>query len=76
MEGQIEKCECFIHSLQKDGKHNLGMATIEKRTGDNQYVADYNGVKCTAIFNPFAGRYFVDDLYGVIRDNKPLVPNR
>ena len=31
------------------------------------YLAEYNGVKCHAIFNPFAGRYFVDDVYGVIR---------
>ena len=76
MEGYIEKCECYIHSLQKDGKHNLGMATIEKRIGDNQYVADYNGVKCKAIFNPFASHYFVDDLYGVIRDTKPPILNR
>lgn len=76
MENYIDKCECYIHSLQKDGKPNLGMATIEKRTGDNQYVADYNGVKCTAIFNPFAGRYFVDDKYGVIRDKQPHVLSR
>jgi len=76
MSEYIDKCECFIHSLKKDGNHQLGIATIEKRTGDNQYVADYNGVKCTAIFNPFQGRYFVDDLYGVIRDTKQHVPNR
>jgi hypothetical protein len=76
MEGYIDKCECYIHSLKKDGAHNLGVATIEKRTGDNQYVADYNGVKCTATFNPFAGRYFVDDVYGIIRDIKTHVPGR
>ena len=33
------------------------------------YLAEYNGVKCHAIFNPFAGRYFVDDVYGVIRSS-------
>jgi len=76
MDGYIEKCECYIHSLQKDGKNNLGMATIEKRVGDNRFEADYNGVKCTAIFNPFVGRYFVDDKYGVIRDKNPIMPNR
>jgi hypothetical protein len=27
-------------------------------------------VKCHAIFNPFAGRYFVDDKYGIIHDAK------
>ena len=25
------------------------------------------GVKCTAIYNPFAG-YFADDIYGIIRE--------
>lgn len=29
----------------------LGEATILKRLGDNDYLAEYNGVKCHAIFN-------------------------
>lgn len=48
----------------------LGEATIIKSIGNNLYLADYNGVKCTAIFNPFAGRYFVDDVYGLCKNNK------
>ena len=57
----------YIHSL-KDRTNDspvLGEATIIKSIGDNLYLADYNGVKCTAIFNLFVGRYYVDDLYGV-----------
>jgi hypothetical protein len=64
MDSYIHKCECQIHSL--DG--GLAEATIIKRIGDNQYIADYNGVKCTAIFNPFVGRYYVDDKYGIIKE--------
>ena len=64
----MEKCECYIHSLKQGETHVLGEATIIKRLGDNDYLAEYNGVKCHAIFNPFAGRYFVDDVYGVIRN--------
>jgi hypothetical protein len=64
VENYIAECECHIHSL--DGA--LAMATIFKRIGDNLYIAEYNGVKCTAIFNPFVGRYYVDDKYGVIKD--------
>lgn len=64
----MEKCQCYIHSLQRDGQHHLGEATIIKRLGDNDFLAEYNGVKCHAIFNPFAGRYFVDDVYGVVRE--------
>lgn len=56
-----------IHSL--DGE--LREATIVEKIGDNQYVAEYNGVRCTAIFNPFVGRFYVDDKYGIIRDKTP-----
>ena len=49
------KCECYIHSLKQGEKHVLGEARIIKRLGDNDYLAEYNGVRCHAIFNPFAG---------------------
>ena len=58
------KVQAYIHSL-KDMKHDrnvLGEAEIICKIGDNLYLAEYNGVRCTAIFNPFVGRYFVDDL--------------
>lgn len=57
----------YIHSLKdkEHDRHVLGEATIIKNIGDNLYLADYNGVKCTAIFNPFTGRYYVDDIYGL-----------
>ena len=61
----IDKCMCYIHSLKKDGQSNLAEATIIKKLDDNLYLADYNGVKCTAIFNPFVGYYYVDDIYGI-----------
>ncbi len=64
----IEKCECYIHSLKKDGKNVLAEATIVKKLGENDYLADYNGVKCHAIFNPFSERYYVDDKHGVIHE--------
>jgi len=65
MQKYIDKCECCIHSLNGE----LREATILERIGDNKYLADYNGVKCTAIFNPFMGRYYVDDKYGVIKES-------
>jgi len=54
--------ECIIHSL--GGKP--ANATIVRKIGDNQYEAQYNGVRCTAIFNPFSGYYYVDDVYGIL----------
>ena len=64
------KVEAYIHSLQdKDtGEHVLGEAEIIQKIGNNLYVAEYGGAKCTAIFNPFVGRYFLDDVYGIISD--------
>lgn len=66
MPDYIDKCECHIHSLNSQ----LAEATIIKKLGDNDYLADFNGVKCHAIFNGFVGRYYVDDKYGVIREPK------
>ena len=71
MPDYLNKCECYIHSLKQGESNVLAEATIIKHLGDNDYLADYNGVKCHAIFNPFAGRYYVDDKYGVIHDSRP-----
>ena len=54
-------------SLKQGEKNVLSEATILKRLGDNDYLAEVGGVKCHAIFNPFVGRYFVDDVYGIVR---------
>ena len=56
-----------IHSLNGA----LAKATIVEKVGDNNYIAEYNGVRCTAIFNPFAGQFYVDDKYGVIKERTP-----
>ena len=53
-----------IHSL--DGE--LREAAILKRLGDNDYLAEYNSVKCHAIYNPFVNKFYVDDKYGIIKD--------
>ncbi len=66
------KVEAYIHSL-KDMEHDrnvLGEAEIIESIGDNLYLAEVNGVHCTAIFNPFAGCYFVDDVYGIVDARK------
>jgi len=60
--------KAYINSLKdkENNRHVLGEATIIEKTGDNVYLAEYNGVKCTAIFNFFTGYYYVDDVYGVV----------
>ncbi len=66
------KVEAYIHSL-KDMKYDrnvLGEAEIIRCIGDNLYLAEVNGAHCTAIFNPFVGRHFVDDVYGIVTAEK------
>ena len=75
MRNYIDNCECYIHSLKQGEAHTLGVADIIRKTGDNMYEADYNGVRCTAIYNPIVGRYFVDDIYGVIREQAARTHN-
>lgn len=64
------KVQAYIHSL-KDHEHNrhvLGEAEILERIGENLFLAEVNGVRCTAVYNFFVGRYFVDDLYGRLKE--------
>jgi hypothetical protein len=62
------KVEAYIHSLKdkKNDRHVLGECEILEHKDNNNVVALYNGVKCSAIFNPFSNAYYVDDVYGVI----------
>lgn len=61
------KVEAYIHSMKgkEHDRHVLGEAEIIRRIGDNLYLAEVSGVRCTAVFNPFVSRYFVDDVYGL-----------
>ncbi|MCM1228186.1 MAG: hypothetical protein NC320_12355 [Clostridium sp.] len=63
------KVEDYIHSLKDriNDRNVLGEAKIIKQISDNLYLAEYNGTKCTAIFNYFDGHYYVDDVYGIIQ---------
>ena len=56
------KTQAHIHSL--DGK--MDEITILEQVGDNDYIVDYKGVKCHALFNCFNCTYYVDDIYGRI----------
>jgi hypothetical protein len=60
-----ETFECVIHSL--DGK--LDEAEIIGSLDDQRYLARYKGIICSAIYNVFTGRFYVDDKYGVQPDS-------
>ena len=66
------KVTAYIHSLKgiANDRNVLGEAEIIREIGDNSYLAEYNGVRCTAIYNYFTGRYYVDDVYGRIKEDE------
>ncbi len=61
-----QKTTACINSLNGEQRE----VVICEKTGDNAYLAEYDGKLCTAIFNVFVGRYYVDDVYGVIGETK------
>lgn len=62
------KTMAYVHSLQdkETGRHNSAEVTIIEHRDNNNVIAEYNRIRCTAIFNPFANSYFVDDVYGIL----------
>ena len=64
------KVQAYIHSLKDhvNNRHVLGEAEIIECIGNNLYLAEVNGVRCTAIFNFFTGAYYVDDVYGIQKE--------
>jgi len=61
--------KAMIHSLQSEDT-----ATILHENGPNDVVAEYDGTRYTAIYNPFVGLYYVDDIYGELK-NQNTCPN-
>ena len=64
------KVEAYIHSLKDrvSERNVLGEAEIIESIGENLYLAEYRGIRCTAIFNFFDGHYYVDDVYGIVSE--------
>ncbi len=60
------KTQAYINSLNEGlikSTHKDEITVLEK-VGDNDYIVDYKGVKCHALFNWYVGEYFADDIYG------------
>lgn len=62
------KTQAYIQSLSEGltKPTNKDEITVLEKVGDNDYIADYKGVRCHALFNWFVGEYFADDVYGRI----------
>lgn len=60
------KTMAHICSLNGD----MDEVTVLEKTDENEYIVDYRGVKCSAIFNYCNFSYYVDDVYGKISIEK------
>jgi hypothetical protein len=49
-----------------NSKKALDTATIIEYIDNNNVIAEYGGFRCTAIYNPFVGLFYIDDIYGKI----------
>ena len=66
------KVMAHIHSLNGEMREItiLKQETLFGHPIPNSYIAQYGGVKCTAIFNPLVCQYYADDKYGVIQEER------
>ena len=58
------KTQAHIHSL----KGEMDEITELKELGNNDYIVDYNGVKCHALFNWFVCEFYADDIYRIVKE--------
>lgn len=55
------------HILSLEGK--MAEITVLEKVGDNDYIVDYMGVKCHALFNWYVCEYYVDDVYSIVKED-------
>ena len=63
--------EAMLQSLDKDGTLCVPLQDVEilEMVGNNDYIIlTPAGIRCHALFNPFTGYYFADDVYRVVTD--------
>ena len=54
--------KAYAHIYSLDGE--MDEITVLEETGNNEYLVDYRGVKCSAIFNAANFQYYADDVFG------------
>lgn len=57
----------MVHSEESKGPQKIEIIAYKDNDGKWKYEAiTAKGIHCTAIFNPFTGLYYADDIYGQI----------
>ena len=65
--------KAMLQSIDKDGTHRAPLQDVEilEQVGDNDYIVlTPEGIKCHALFNPFTGYLFADDVYRVVKEEQ------
>ena len=65
--------KAMLHSRDMDGRHRAELEDVEilETVGDNDYIVRTpDGIRCHALFNPFTGFYFADDVYRMVPDEE------
>ena len=58
--------KAHIHSL----KGETDEITVLKKVGDNDYIVDYKGVKCHALFNGLVCEYYAVVIYRIVKEDE------
>lgn len=58
------KSQAHINSLNGE----IDEITIIEKVGDNDYIVEYKGVKCHALYNWFNCIYYADDVYSIVKE--------
>ncbi len=65
--------KAMLHSRDRDGSHRAELVDVEilMEAGSNDFIVRTpDGICCHALFNPFTGYYFADDVYRIVTDTK------
>ena len=60
------KAMAHIHSLNGE----LREVTVLEQKDSVNYIVEYGGVKCTAVFNFYVCQFYADDKYGIIEEER------
>lgn len=63
------KVTAMVHSKEKREEVEIVGKNYKGLDGTEYIVLTKDGVKCTAIYNPFVGIYYADDVYGIIKED-------
>ena len=65
------KTMAHIHTLDGEMREITVLRQDEMfgHTIPNAQIVEFNGVKCTAIYNVYNGHFYADDKYGIIKES-------